>query len=179
MSSINSFYDKALAGDEQAEKELFQYLIVRFKSIARRRIGVEEYEDLAQEACKTVLEKYKKVTYTESFQQWAYGVLKNKIGSYLQGKLQKQKKSITETEGRPLFRSSPRESLVDLERQLIHCIKKIIKKNVVYARVLNLVYHGYTKEEICRRLRVEQSYLYVILNRGRNMLRKCLKTGGI
>ncbi|NIO21904.1 MAG: hypothetical protein GTN76_14535, partial [Candidatus Aenigmarchaeota archaeon] len=88
---MDELLSKAREGDEKAERELFQYLFVRFKALAKRRIGEGEAEDIAQEACLTVLEKYKTQTFTKGFETWAYGVLKMKIGNYMQGLMVKQK----------------------------------------------------------------------------------------
>ena len=170
---------KAKKGDPEAENEIFQYLFARFKCIVKRRVGIEECEDIAQEACMTVIEKYKNQTFTIGFEAWAHGVLKNKIGNYLQGPLQKRKKTTTDKEYRSVWISSPREAEQDLKRQLIQCLKKIIKKNPVYARVLNFVHQGYQTEEICKRIIVTPNNFYVILKRGRSMLQNCLKRGEI
>ena len=46
------------------------------------------------------------------------------------------------------------------------------------ARILNLVYQGYNTDEISEKLMIKPSNLYMILGRGRKMLRKCLKEQG-
>ena len=170
---------KAREGDEKAERELFQYLFVRFSALAKRRIGKGEAEDVAQEACLTVLQKYKTETFTKGFEPWAYGVLKMKIGNYMQGLMVKQKGLAPESEAdRATSASSPAPNY-DLKRKLIHCLKQIIKRNRLYARALNLIHQGYQAYEISQRLRVRPNNLYVILNRGRRLLKTCLETGAI
>jgi RNA polymerase sigma-70 factor (ECF subfamily) len=170
---------KAQNGSSEAEKEIFQHLFVRFKHIAKRRIGIEECEDLAQEACKIVLEKYKNTTFEISFERWAYGVLKNVIGNYIQKVLGKKHESTAQMEEYQKLRSENEESFHDLRRQLLICLKKIMKKGSKYARAINLIYQGYKTDDISRRLGVTPNNLYVILNRARNMMKECLEKGGV
>ena len=76
---------KVKAGDQAAEKQIFQILHVRFRLLAKRRVrGEESAKDIAQDACATVLEKYKTEEFTISFEAWAYGVLRMKIGNHFQ-----------------------------------------------------------------------------------------------
>lgn len=172
--------DKLLArareGDGKAEKELFEYLFVRFKALAKRRIGEGEAEDIAQEACLTVLQKYKTETFTKGFEAWAYRILRNKIGNYIQ-KINKEKDFVRERElEKPKPNPRP-EWYVELKRRLIDCLKQIMKRNRLYARVLNPIHQGYKTDEICQRLQIKPNHLYVILNRARRMLRTCLEKG--
>ena len=46
---MDQLFESARSGDEKAEQELFQYLFVRFRTLAERRIGKGEAEDIAQE----------------------------------------------------------------------------------------------------------------------------------
>jgi len=168
---------KAKAGDKQAEKQIFDHLFVRFKSLAVRNIGTEDCDDLVQETCMTILEKYKDTTFKVSFTAWAYGVLKVKMIKYLQLKqrdLERQSSLNEEVD-------SPQDSTDDpvLIRMLIDCIKKISKVYMRYARALNLNYQGYKTEEICERLDIKPNHFYVTLNRGRALLKECLETGGV
>ncbi len=176
---MEHFLDRALEGDEKAENELFQYLFVRFRAFAKRRIGDGEAEDIAQEACLTVLQKYKTEKFTIGFEAWAYGVLKMKIGNYIQGLMVKQKSLVPESEADQTLKSSSPEPDYDLKRKLLNCLKRIIKRNPLYARVLNFIYQGYAIEEISQRLKLKPNNLYVILNRGRGILQTCLETSRI
>jgi DNA-directed RNA polymerase specialized sigma24 family protein len=84
-SILGSLLKRALAGDQGAEAELFQTLSLRFTAIAKRRIREKEAaEDIAQDACATILHKYKSESFTVSFAAWAFGVLWMKIGNHLQ-----------------------------------------------------------------------------------------------
>jgi RNA polymerase sigma factor (sigma-70 family) len=176
---MNELLAKAKSGDKKAEKELFQYLFVRFKSLAKRRIGEGEGEDIAQEACLTVLQKYKTETFTKGFEAWAYGVLKMKIGNYMQGQMVKQKSLAPESEADQIEKISSPEPDYALKRKLIDCLKQLAKFNRLYIRVLNFIHQGYKTDEICQRLRIKANNFYVLLNRGRRHLRTCLETGRI
>jgi RNA polymerase sigma factor (sigma-70 family) len=169
---------KAKSGDARAEDELMRYLSVRFVAIAKHNIGDGEAKDIAQEACLTILQKYRTERFTKGFGAWAYGVLKMKIGNHIQGLMAKQKSSVPESEADQTQMCSSPESAYNLKRKLIDCMKKIIKHNPSYARVLNMIYQGYATNEISEKLKINQNHLYVMLNRGRGMLKSCLEKGG-
>lgn len=167
---------EAKAGDKKTEQELFSYLLVRFTTFAKRRVGdMQAAEDIAQEACRTIFEKYKTETFTISFAAWAYGVLRKKIGNYLQ----KKKHAAIEQELGTAGDCYLRRDDPELRRRMIHCMKLLIKKKRTYARALNLSYQGYKTDEICHKLRITQNNLYVILSRARRLLKNCLQRGVI
>jgi RNA polymerase sigma factor (sigma-70 family) len=170
---------RAIAGDSHAEREIFERLTVRFRFIAKRYMRDENAEDVAQDACLTILQKYKKQNFETGFEAWAYGVLRMKIGNFLQ-KQATVKKNIAD--GQMIENqaeiSQSREDF-ELRRRLLLCLKKINRSHHLYARVLNLTHQGYTTDEICGMLQIKSNYLYVILNRGRKMLRKCLDAGEV
>lgn len=175
---VQQFLTLALDGDKSAQKKLFEHLRVRFVLLAKRRIGEEHCEDIAQEACITVLEKLKSAPSGDNFEPWAYTVLRNKIGNYLQSHNLRQKTMIRSEHIEDL--DKPTMAAVDplLRRKLIECLKKMFKKAPRYARVLNFAHQGYDTEEICRRLNMKSNNLYVVLNRSRKMLSDCLDGGG-
>lgn len=166
---------RALAGDRQAERQLFERLTVRFRYIAKRYIKDDDAEDIVQDACVTIIEKYKTQQYSSGFEAWAYGVLKMKIGNYLQ-KLKTVRKNIVDRQAMDSQAAavSSHEG-IELKRMLIRCLKKIYNTHPHYARVLNLAHQGYSTDEICGMLQIKPNYMYVILNRGRKMLKKCLE----
>ncbi len=170
--------ESALTGDTDAESALYEHLFVRFTFIAKRTVG-EDAEDLAQEACITVLEKYKKAVFHKSPAAWAHQVLKNKIGNYLQRPKVKQNQtdSLDAEESREVAGSGSVDPV--LERDLVACLRKMTQKNAHYSRVMNLRFQGFTTDEICRRVGIKAKNMYVILNRGRQMMDHCLKTGRI
>ena len=178
MSTIDQLFSKAKAGDRSAENELFQYLSVRFRTIAKRRLGEDAAEDVAQAACVTVLEKYKNATFTDGFVQWAHGVLRNKVGNYYQGP---KKRNQMESEINERQSSKRTELELDpvLKEDLRRCLEKILKKNQAYAEVLIWTYLGYKTEEICQKLSINPNNMYVMLNRCRKMLKSCLASGRV
>ena len=168
---------KAKQGDKSAETQIFQYLRVRFVLLAKRRIGEEHCEDIAQEACITVLEKLKTDSPEENFEAWAYQVLRNKIGNYLQSINLRQKKMVTTEHIDYLEKPAISDMDPIFKRRLLDCLKKLVKGNRRYARVLNFTHQGFDTEEICRRMEMKSNHLYVLLNRGRKMLSDCLNGG--
>jgi len=167
----------AISGDEAAENALFNTLQRRLRLLARRRLGDSHIaEDIAQEACLTVAQKYKTERYEIGFEEWAYGVLRMKIGNYLQ-KRNTERKIMSRSESDRLTSRAELKADPILRRNLLKCLKKIVSVNKMYARALNLVYQGYKTSEICSRLKINSGNYYVVLSRGRSMLRTCLETG--
>jgi RNA polymerase sigma factor (sigma-70 family) len=169
--------DKALQGDKASENEILSQLRVRFHYLAKRRIGEADAEDIAQEACITVLEKYHTEMPPAGFEAWAYGVLRKKIGNYLQSR--EVRRRVTVSGRQPDDVLDPARETVDpaLKMRLIHCLKNLVGSFPRYARVLNLIHLGYNTTEICARIRVKPNNLYVMLNRGRRMLKDCVEKG--
>jgi len=164
---------RTLQGDKNAESDLFRRLLVRFTYLAKRRIGREDAEDLAQDACTTVLEKLTDNIRAEEFSSWALGILRNKIGNFLRRKARRGELTIDSFEidfFTPLY--EPINPL--LERQIVDCLKKMRIDKSRYARILNLVHQGYQTEEICKRMDIKPNYFYVLLKRSREMLNRCL-----
>ncbi|MCP4633885.1 MAG: hypothetical protein GY855_13240 [candidate division Zixibacteria bacterium] len=146
---IEELLIQALSGSKKAENEIFQILFARFTRFAKRKIQKEkESEDLAQEACMTVLQKYKDEDFKISFQAWAYGILKMKIGNYL------QKSNVREGVMTPLTESdkSSHHSCQEVDPELIIrlkiCMKKLINIKPRYARILNLIHKGYKRRNL-------------------------------
>jgi RNA polymerase sigma-70 factor (ECF subfamily) len=178
VTSTEHLLQRAKSGDSSAEEELFQNLRARFMSIAKRRVWeTEAAEDIVQQACVTVLTKYKSEEYRSGFEPWAYCVLKMKIGNYLQSKRVRQQRVIDNISSdheswHPAVAMNP-----DLEFALIECLRKVIRSIPRYARILSLSYQGYESGEICDRMRITKNNLYSLLSRSRTTLKKCLETG--
>lgn len=168
---------QAKQGDKNAESKIVELLRVRFVLLAKRRIGEEHCEDIAQEACITVLEKLKTDSPEENFEAWAYQVLRNKIGNYLQSINLRQKKMVSTEHIEVLDKPAEREIDPLFKRRVMDCLKKLMKANRRYARVLNLTHQGFDTDEICHRLEMKSNHLYVLLNRSRKMLSDCLNGG--
>jgi RNA polymerase sigma factor (sigma-70 family) len=170
--------DRALEGNKEAEEEIFNYLVVRFNVFATQKIGdAEAAREVAQKACLAVLEKYKTETFSIGFEEWAWGVLKNNIKDFYRQITIKRKRT---TSNQSLLESQSASELeVDphLEMRVLHCLRKISIINRRYARILNLIYHGFNTDEVCRKLGISRNYCYVMLHRGRSLLKRCLETG--
>ncbi|MEW5923337.1 MAG: sigma-70 family RNA polymerase sigma factor [Candidatus Zixiibacteriota bacterium] len=172
---MNNLVTMARNGDLEAEKQLFQYLRVRFEYLAKKRLlKKEDAEDIAQEACLTVIEKYRTVDFHGQFNAWALKVLRNKIGNYLQGKCMRDNKVAREVDVGALRNRINEPVDMILISDLSDCLRKLLAAFPRYARALNLVHLGFTTDDICRRLDIKPNNLYVILNRGRQILKECL-----
>jgi RNA polymerase sigma factor (sigma-70 family) len=177
---IKNLLLRALQGDKLAEKELFSYLTVRFVALAKRRLrSKDDAEDVAQEACATVLSKYKVDLSIVNFEAWAYGVLRMKIGNHLQKKNTRQEQPLLENESLDAAKKSAYQCDPELALRLSNCVRKLVTTFPRYARVLNLIHQGYKSDEICQRLKISPNNMYVILSRGRSMLKQCLEEGDI
>ncbi|MFH1891546.1 MAG: RNA polymerase sigma factor [Candidatus Zixiibacteriota bacterium] len=178
MIEMNKLVDRAKSGDERAEEELFCILRARFMSIAKRRVwNKETAEDVVQQACETVVMKYKNEEYRSGFEAWAYCVLRMKIGNYLQSKRVRQERTCPDLNSERVPDQPVLEMNPDLELSLIDCLRKILRSIPRYARVLSLSYQGYESEEICSRMHITRNSLYSLLSRSRATLNKCLDTG--
>ncbi len=172
---IREIVTEATRGNRLAEEDLFGYLHIRFSIVAERRLGKQDAEDIVNEACITVLQKYKSLAPGDRFEPWAYKVLRNLIGSYLRDS--SVRKRTVETTGQIDRFDAPIPSAVDPEvrLRLISCLRKVARAFPRYARAVNLVNLGYETDEICRRLKVSRSNLYVLLHRGRAWLAACMQ----
>ncbi len=175
---MKEHWQKAVNGDKQAEDAIFRHLNERFRLLAGLVMCKEDAEDISNEACAAVLRGYKSLGEPYEYGAWAQKILKNKIASYF------QRKSV---EGRMFDNShtylyetvsSDRTDTADMIRTLISCLRKLVHANNRYARAVNLVQLGYNTEEICSKMNVTRNNLYVILNRGRAMLKNCLSQDG-
>lgn len=172
--------DRAREGDKQAEQELFQFLAARFRVVVRQYVrGEEDAKDIAQEACMTVLQKYKAESFTVSFDAWAYGILRNKIKRSLQLAKYRREQPMHDNGEISRARFSSANDNPDLKLRLRECMRQTVRVHPEYARVLNLTYQGYSTAEICERVKVTLNNLYSILSRARRLLRFCLETGSI
>lgn len=172
-----TLYRAALEGDQGAEKQLFEHLTVRFRYLAKRYAVEADAEDLVQETCTTIFEKYRSEKFSVSFGAWAYGVLRMKIGNYLQ-----QNKRTRQREGNmPETVADPHTDGAGsrLRRNLLDCLSSLIESKPRYARILNLSHQGFTTEQICDRLEMNANQYYVALNRSRSLLKACLQGKGI
>lgn len=177
---MNPLYERAKSGDKDAERQLFTSLRARFAYLAKQRVGnAEEAKDLAQEACVTILEKYRTESFRVSFAAWAHGVLRMKIGNFLKRRSLHSEKAadLASPIGRRIHSNPAFDP--ELEVALVDCFRKVMAVNRRYARALNLSHQGFPAEEIARRLSVTCGNFYSILNRGRLMLERCLRTGEV
>jgi RNA polymerase sigma-70 factor (ECF subfamily) len=178
--SLVDIVEKALNGDIQAEKQLYEQLFESFKLIVTRRLywaSREEVEDVAQDACRTILEKYKDETFTDGFAQWSYGVLSNKIGNAIK-KRRRNRVNESDLSEHPQMAASVNPN-PRLRQVLLDCFRKLVRIQKQYARLINLSYQGYQTAEICARMSISPSNCYSTLHRARGRLLACLEENGV
>jgi RNA polymerase sigma factor (sigma-70 family) len=175
---IETLLKSAKEGHKEAENELFGILLARFRLFVNQRIwNKEDCEEVVQEALTAIIKEYRGMDFSASFSSWAYKVLDYRILSYIQS----QRRRASKVERLENENVSPSACTVavdpELKRRLIHCLKKIGKKNIIYMRTLNFHYQGYSTDEICRTLSLTRANLYSVLSRARSLLQACLEKG--
>jgi RNA polymerase sigma-70 factor (ECF subfamily) len=170
---------QAREGDKTAENEILRYLHVRFSLFAIRKIRDKEAaKDIVQDSCMTVLEKYKVETFTVGFEEWAWGVLSVNIKNYFRRISVESSRIASEQSADDLKNLSAKDVDPMLEMSILDCLERIVCTNHRFAQVLSLVHQGYRTSEICRMLNISESNCYVLLHRGRAMIKKCLGQAG-
>lgn len=178
-SEIDLLLERAREGDSVAKQEVLQYLSVRFRLIALRRVKDKEaVEDIVQESCLAVLEKYQTQTFSVGFEQWAWGVLSNNIKNYFRRVVVESQRFAGQQSPENQPAQSTSEVDTHLEASILSCLEKICGVNRRFARILSLVYQGYKAEEICRIMKISKANCHVMLHRGRAMLKSCLREAG-
>ncbi len=164
---------EAREGNKAAEEELLRYLRERFVVIAKYRLWADVSEDIAHDACMTVLHKYKTLDADTDFMRWCYSVLRNKIGSFMRDST-RHGKVISYVEESDSVEGSAVLEATDLALILEKCLRKLAETHPRYLRALDLVNQGYTVREICGKLNTSANNLYVMLHRCRKRLYDCV-----
>ena len=168
---------RAKTGDRTAEEELFGQLLVRFERFAARRVGDESAVEVAQQACVTVLQKYRTQELDGEFGAWAYGVLRMVLKRYRSAEYRHQERETVLPDGVDLPARSETDPL--LRSHLLDCMRWLVNTHARYARILNLHRQGYDTAEVCQRVGLNRDQYYVYLGRSRGMLRDCLVRKGV
>lgn len=175
---INRLYEKAKNGEKEAEPQLFSLLTERFGYFLQYKVrDDDDREDIIQETLKAIAAKYMTVELEVKFSSWAYGALEKSVLHYFRTKANRQKR-----ETAPEASAVGRSNLTldpDLKLRLEDCFRKLCQTYQRYARVLNLSYNGYNIEEVSAKLNLTKNNVYIILSRGRGLLKNCLKTGAL
>ena len=154
-----------------------------FLALAKRRIRNEhDAEEIAQEALITVVEKFPAQDIQKSFLQWAFGILRNKIGNYYQGRDRRVRREQGEGEDvlarRPADDWDPVAILAEqeLSGKLARCWARL---KPPCRDLLGMLYRGASRDEIFARY---PQYHYKVVNtkifRCRNYLRRLLRQEG-
>jgi DNA-directed RNA polymerase specialized sigma24 family protein len=167
---------QARQGSQEAEESLFKILTVRFRLIATRYVGTERGHDVAQDACRVVLARYRTEEYSRSFEAWCHGVLRMTLLSHIQKESRRAGKELSLDYEVPSPHGNPGNPR--LMEALLGCVRDMMAKSRAYVRILNLTYQGFKTAEICERLGINRNHYYVSLSRGRGMLRECLRRKG-
>ena len=167
----------ALKGDKTAEDRLFKHLRERFTLIAGLYISKEDAKEIAQDTCMAVFESYKSLSTPYKYNAWAHKILKNKIANYYK-KRSLEKENIIKEDSQDIQNIYANDSADhEIIMTLRSCLKKLKATFPRYAEVILLSHEGFSTEEICLRLKISRNNLYVLLNRGRKILRDCIFDG--
>lgn len=174
MNELEKLAKMAQNGDQSAEKTLFEQLFVRFAAIAKQRLKEDYSEDIAQDACLTILEKYKSLPPANDFMPWAYQVLRNKIGNFLKNSKLRDARVAYAADIEKLGGGDQTHSDFELKQKIISCLEKMAESNPDYLVIIEMKHQGYTTDEICDKMKIKANHLYVLLHRCRTLLYECI-----
>ncbi|MEW5923590.1 MAG: sigma-70 family RNA polymerase sigma factor [Candidatus Zixiibacteriota bacterium] len=173
---LNELYLRSLDGGKIEEENFFSSIAERFQLVAELKILNEsDRQEVVQNALMVVLRKYREMSFEISFSAWAYDILQKEILKYYRTKGDRARRYSEDVDA--YYNAGIKSIDPALKRDLLDCLGKICRFNQRFARVLNLKYQGFDVDEICRRLEVNISNLYVILSRARSKLKLCLEKG--
>ena len=172
---INKLYKQACNNDSNAENQLFQILGESFGLFIQKRVwNKQDSEGIVQEAMLVIAQKYKTAEIKSDFVAWAYTILKYKLLDYI------KRRGLRINTFKPAIPDMPRDLSYHpdpaFKLRLLGCLKKICRKNIRFARILNLNYQGFSIEDICARMNLTKSAFYVLLSRARNMMKTCINS---
>ncbi|UCD94754.1 MAG: RNA polymerase sigma factor [Candidatus Zixiibacteriota bacterium] len=177
MSGLKTaeLYNKACQGDKNAEKELFEFLFVRFRYFAGQKIGnQQDVEEVVQNALMAVSRKYDKINIDVSFAAWAHRVVSNEVLKHYRSKSLRERvftRDFDEDFIPAMSNISPTFRMAFLD-----CVKELSRDYRRYARILNLKYQGFAVAEICEKMSITHNNMYVILSRARSLLKQCMES---
>jgi RNA polymerase sigma factor (sigma-70 family) len=167
------------AGKPGARDALFKHLSERFSWFARHK-GVrseDDLKDIVQVASMGVLKGLEAGEEIEKPASYIRKIVSNKVDEYWRrvGK-DKPRRSEIDPDSLTGPTNQPDPLLV---RRLLDCLKQMIRRYPLYARILNLTHHEYNAPEISQRLNIKVSTTYVHLTRARAKMKKCKEKGSI
>jgi RNA polymerase sigma-70 factor (ECF subfamily) len=173
---IRTVSELARNGDEKAKHQLFQWLRARFLHFAEQRIRAkDDAEDVVHSALLAISTKYRTVELERGLAEWAHGVLKKEILKYYRTK---SRRTSSFSPAPIVFDPVDHQTTdPDLKHRILLCLDKLHEVNPRYAHVIQLKSHGFSGEEICKKLGVTIGNLYTIVSRARMALKRCLEKG--
>lgn len=175
---VIDLYEKAKGGDRNAENDLFRLLFQKFRIFAINRLGSTlEADEVAQQACITVLAKYKAESFSVSFEAWAYGVFKMMLRSDWRKATARSARFDNIDDHQEIGKQYEEDPL--LRDHLLDCLKALARKHRRYIRILNLRLQGYDTETICEKVGINMEQHYVYLGRARGLMKQCLIDKGV
>jgi RNA polymerase sigma factor (sigma-70 family) len=173
---INDLYEQARTGNKIAETELFKKLLDRFLVFAHQKVwNKESAEEIVQSALTTVHTEYRNVEITASFAAWCHKVIENKLLAHIQTRRRQDGRNVPLENIGPLADNWTPDPTLKI--RLLGCLKKVAGTNRRYARILNLHYQGFNRNEVCEKLGMSATQSYNVLSRARAKLKDCLDNG--
>ena len=151
LHGVEALLAVAQSGDKETENRLFSLLRARILELVQHRIwntqrDVSEIrhdvENLTQEICLIILEKYKTETFDHGFMPWVFQIVRNKIGEYYRERDRKRgiEEIDVDDEGPQIANGSARTEqlaeLHELDRMIRHALKKMNGRSRIIIKAL-------------------------------------------
>lgn len=189
--SLDGLAERAIAGDEPAETELFTRLGVSLRSVAKRRVREDDVEDLVQDALRIVHAKYRDRPGAAGLLPWSFAVLRNVVGNHYQARRRERREEPLDENvaAGPAVTSEleSRERRILLARAIRELGRENPRCETFLRRIIEAFAEGGSTREISTRVwetvqgddpRLSRGTFYVALHRCRERLRALLAVEG-
>ena len=120
----------------------------------------------------SIAESFCKPDPKRNFAAWSYKVLQNKIVDYYRRRGQTHHETpLTYDHEAAALHQQPKP---EFKMRLLKWFRNVLEDYPRRARAMNLFYQGYTIDEICEKLQLSRTGVYILLSRSRSKLRSCM-----
>jgi DNA-directed RNA polymerase specialized sigma24 family protein len=154
-----------------AYDRILDLLEQRIASVARKRVPQDAVKDVVQDTLIRLVEKLPELTADTDVLPYTFIIMRNVIGNYYQGERIREKFLDLDSHVIP---TNPLQAL-ETRMNLDHVLEECRKVNGDFARIVEMVLEGYSKEEIMKdRNLATLEALHTRIHRGRKQLRAVL-----